>query len=154
MAQEQEGISPADAARLKVKLNKLHESVEVDQAKFAKQEAELGEKQRALDTVYVQMHSIRKQLMVTGGALTEPDFRKAVGNSLKEIRAEVDHLSFALRNPFPIPTCEKFHCRFAWTREKKEVLSKSHCACGGSDTHMYVAVLENFIHPQRTHRAE
>jgi len=86
------GLSTEDTAILVEKLRTLRTKILSDQVTIENQKKEIIDKNNALARIHKDLQNVRKDLLSTGGALTETEFRSAARKYLNGIREEVDYL--------------------------------------------------------------
>merc|ERR1712083_469829 len=71
------------------KLKQIRELVKKDMDKMAGQEAEIKRQKELMAHIRTQLLDVKKELLVSGARLTPQQFREALTNYLKDIRARL-----------------------------------------------------------------
>merc|ERR1712130_681298 len=71
------------------KLKQIRELVQNDMQKMQDQEAEIERQKEMMQHIRSQLQEVKKDLLVSGARLTPQQFRDALKNYLKDIRAQI-----------------------------------------------------------------
>ena len=71
------------------KLKQIRELVKKDMTKMTEQEAEIKRQKELMAHIRTQLLDVKKELLVSGARLTPQQFREALTNYLKDIRAQI-----------------------------------------------------------------
>lgn len=71
------------------KLKQIRELVKKDMTKMSEQEAEIKRQKELMAHIRTQLLDVKKELLVSGARLTPQQFREALTNYLKDIRAQI-----------------------------------------------------------------
>jgi len=71
------------------KLKQIRELVKKDMAKMNEQEEEIKRQKELMAHIRTQLLDVKKELLVSGARLTPQQFREALTNYLKDIRAQI-----------------------------------------------------------------
>ncbi len=71
------------------KLKQIRELVKKDMTKMSEQEAEIKRQKELMAHIRTQLLDVKKELLASGARLTPQQFREALTNYLKDIRAQI-----------------------------------------------------------------